>query len=109
MAVLAIMRPNNMTRENYDALRPIVQWETDYPNGAIYHTCAYDPNGGLRVVDVWESKEKLEEFFKTRLSPAVQKLGFGLPEMDFYEVYNLNAFPGIQNYAPTGKKTQQAR
>lgn len=103
MAVLAIMRPNNFTREQYDALRPLVEWENEYPAGAILHTCAIDPKGGIRVVDVWESQEKLETFFKTRLQPGLKKLNLELPQMDIYPLYNFNAFPGIETHIPRGK------
>jgi len=103
MAILAIMRSNKLTREQYDSLRPLVEWEKEYPAGAILHTCAIDPKGGLRIVDVWESPEQLETFFKTRLQAGLKKLNLEPPQMDVYPLYNFNAFPGIETHIPRGK------
>ena len=108
MAILAIMRGNHLTREQYDSLRPVAKWETERPAGLLLHTCATDPKGGLRVVDVWESKEQLESFFKTRLLPAMKTLKIEPPEMDVFPLYNCNAFEGIERYEQHGKPGKSA-
>lgn len=100
MAIMAIMRSSGFTRDQYDALRPKVQWEQHYPDGAIFHSCAIDPNGEVRVVDVWESAQQFEAFFKNRLAPVMQELDLPLPQMDVYTVHNLDAFPGIEQHVP---------
>ena len=54
MASVMHMRWNGVTKEQYDELRPIVQWETEHPDGAIFHVAYFD-DGGINVIDVWES------------------------------------------------------
>lgn len=43
-----------------------------HPKGLISHVGAPTPNGGLLVVDVWESPEAFDEFGKT-LMPLIAK------------------------------------
>ena len=52
MASVMQMRWQGVTQEQYDALRPLVQWETDYPDGALFHV-AYFTGVGINIVDVW--------------------------------------------------------
>jgi hypothetical protein len=35
--------------------------------------------GGLRVVDVWESQDALDAFVRDQLMPALQRLGIAFP------------------------------
>jgi hypothetical protein len=46
-----------MTKAHYDALRPTVLWESNYPEGALLHACAIDEAGAVHVCDLWESEE----------------------------------------------------
>ena len=48
------------------------------PPGQILHIEG-PMDGGLRVVDVWESQEAFEAFVSSRLAPACQRLGIELP------------------------------
>jgi hypothetical protein len=57
-----------------------VNWEGDTPEGAIFHVSWFE--GGLRVVDVWESQEDFERFATERLMPKLQELGIGSGEPD---------------------------
>lgn len=100
MAILAIVHSAAITREKYDALRPKVRWEIEHPAGAILHSCAFDQQGGMRVVDVWESAEQMDSFFKTRLGPALHELNLQPPQVEIYPLYNLDAFPGIEQHVP---------
>jgi hypothetical protein len=59
---------------------------TQRPDGMIAHL-AWRIEGGLRYVDVWESKEQSEAFADERLHPVVhplleELLGFVPPEPD---------------------------
>ena len=42
--------------------------------GCLHHVAALRPNGGMVVIDVWESQEALDEFSKT-LIPILQSHG----------------------------------
>jgi hypothetical protein len=40
-------------------------------DGLLMHLCARAPEGGLRYIDVWESKEQCDRAFEERVHPAV--------------------------------------
>jgi hypothetical protein len=74
MAVLMVMRWPGVTLEQYDYARENVNWETEQPDGAIFHVSAHD-GANLRVVDVWETAEQFQRFVDARLMPALAPLG----------------------------------
>lgn len=39
--------------------------------GSLVHLCVRRPDGGLRYIDVWESKEACARAFEERIHPAV--------------------------------------
>ena len=39
--------------------------------GSLLHLCVRRPDGGLRYIDVWESKEACTKAFDERIHPAV--------------------------------------
>lgn len=39
--------------------------------GLLMHLCVQLPEGGLRYIDVWESKEQCDRVFRERIHPAV--------------------------------------
>jgi hypothetical protein len=58
------------------------------PPGAISHWVA-KTEVGIRVVDVWESKEQFERFAQEQIGPYSREVGMdGEPELRFYEVHN---------------------
>lgn len=91
MASVMQMRWEGITPDQYDALRPVVRWETDYPEGAVFHVAWFD-GGGINVIDVWDSPEQFDRFMQDRLGPAVQQLGIeGQPDIkwsDAHAVFN---------------------
>jgi hypothetical protein len=54
MAQVLKMRWEGVKPEHYEALRPIVRWESDPPEGLVFHV-AWFRDGGITLVDVWES------------------------------------------------------
>lgn len=93
MAIMMIMTWEDVTPEHYDQLREVVRWETDVPQGGIYHVAAFD-DSGIRITDVWESAEDFERFAEQRLMPGVQQLGLpGEPAVEIYPVHAVFA-PG---------------
>jgi hypothetical protein len=83
-----------VTKEQYDALRPIVRWETDVPDGAHFHTAYFD-GGGIKVVDVWDSPADFDRFFETRLMPGIQQVGIaGQPDVQWYDAHAV-FIPGV--------------
>lgn len=58
------------------------------PPGAISHWVA-KTSDGMRVVDVWESKEDFERFAQAQIGPYAQEVGIDEePETTFYDVHN---------------------
>ncbi|MEY2566775.1 MAG: hypothetical protein QOE35_1304 [Actinomycetota bacterium] len=58
------------------------------PAGAISHF-ATATDAGLRVIDVWETKEQYEKFAQDQIGPISQEVGMpGPPEVQFFEVHN---------------------
>jgi len=46
-------------------------------------------DGGIRVVDVWESEEAFRRYFHERLEPAFAEVGFGGPPVvEIFAVHN---------------------
>jgi hypothetical protein len=79
------------TQEVYDKVREELGLE-EKPAGGIFHLAGPSPNGGWRVIEVWESQEDAERFFKERLEPAFQAVGVpGRPQPEFWPVHNYMA------------------
>jgi hypothetical protein len=58
------------------------------PPGAISHWVAKTEDG-MRVVDVWESREDFERFAEEKIGPYSREVGLtGEPEIRVYEVHN---------------------
>ncbi len=58
------------------------------PDGAIFHWCA-GTDEGLRVVDVWETREQFDKFAAEQIGPYTQQVGIaGPPEMTYRDVHN---------------------
>ena len=58
------------------------------PPGAISHWVA-KTDDGMRVVDVWESREVFERFAQEKIGPYSREVGIdGEPEIRIYEVHN---------------------
>jgi hypothetical protein len=58
------------------------------PKGAISHFATLT-DSGLRVVDVWESREQFDKFAQEQIGPYSQEAGItSQPAMQFFEVHN---------------------
>jgi hypothetical protein len=87
MASVMQMRWDGVTPDQYDALRPIVRWENDSPEGAIFHVAWFD-GGGINVIDVWDSPEQFDRFMQDRLMPGVQQVGVqGQPDVTWSKAH----------------------
>lgn len=94
--IQTFMRWEGATPEQYDALRESVKWDTDLAHGGIFHAASFDDKG-LRVSDVWETAEDMQNFVNDRLMPGVQALGIpGQPEMEVYPLHAYLAHPSIE-------------
>ena len=83
MAVVMRMEWPEITPEQYEEARKVVHWESDAPQGAIFHVAFFDDDG-FKVLDVWESEEDFQSFAENRLMPGLEPLGFeGEPKVTF--------------------------
>jgi hypothetical protein len=56
--------------------------------GAISHWVTKTPEG-IRVTDVWETREYFDRFAQEKIGPITQEVGFpGQPEITFHDVHN---------------------
>jgi hypothetical protein len=90
MAVAVEMIFRGATTDQYDQ---VIQKMGFSPQGkgapgGIFHWVA-QTDDGLKVVDVWESKEQYEQFAQEQIGPYSQEAGFpGPPEVTYHELHN---------------------
>lgn len=90
MAVAVQMDFDGATLEQYDQVIKLMGFTPKGPGpaGAISHFATMT-GSGLRVVDVWETKEQFEKFAQEQIGPFSQEVGIpSQPEMQFFEVHN---------------------
>jgi hypothetical protein len=77
------------TLEQYDE---VIQKMGLHPGGSgapggIFHWVT-KTGGGIRVTDVWESREQFDQFATEQIRPITAEVGVPRPEVTFYEVHN---------------------
>jgi hypothetical protein len=74
------------SQDTYDKVRKELGLEK--PAGGIFHVAGPSPNGGWRVIEVWESEQDAQRFVKTRLLPAFAAVGAPAPPSpEFWPVH----------------------
>ena len=90
MAVAMMVDNPEGSQEAYDRVRARLGLEK--AAGGIFHVAGPSPNGGWRVIEVWESEEDAKRFVKERLLPAFEALGAPPPPPpQFWPVHNYMA------------------
>lgn len=90
MAVGVILDFKGATLEQYDQ---VIEKMGFSPGGAggpggMFHWVT-KTDDGIRVTDVWETKEHFEKFAEEQIGPYTQEVGVpGPPEITFHEVHN---------------------
>ena len=92
MAIIAIITGKGFTKDMYDRLRREVGWETEPIDGWIMHAVRFDESGELQMINIWESTEKNNEGFRSRLMPVMRRIGIPEPRVEVYPAYNVNIF-----------------
>jgi hypothetical protein len=62
------------------------------PVGSKSHWVAKNGDG-IRVVDVWESREQFDAFAQDQIGPLTAEAGLSEPKMEFFEVHNTLSAP----------------
>jgi hypothetical protein len=65
------------SQEIYEKVR--AQLGLEAPAGGIFHAAGPSPNGGWRVMEVWESEEDARRWRDERLLPAFDAAGVPRP------------------------------
>ena len=88
MAVAMLVDNPRGSQEAYDRMR--AHLGLDKPAGGIFHVAGPSPNGGWRVIEIWESREEADRFFQERFVPAMKAAGLQgpPPEREFWPVHN---------------------
>jgi hypothetical protein len=88
MAVALILDFKGATLDQYDQVIKDMDLGGKVAPGAISHWAAATDDG-LRVVDVWESREQFDQFAEEKIGPLTAKAGIeGPPEITQFEVHN---------------------
>jgi hypothetical protein len=77
MAIAMLVDSPEGTQEAYERVR--ARLGQARPEGGIFHFAGPGPNGGWRVVEVWESEEEASRFFLEHFVPALRAAGFEGP------------------------------
>jgi hypothetical protein len=65
------------SRELYE--RILDNLDHDLPLGGTLHLAGPAPEGGWRVIEIWESPEEAKRFLTERFAPALRAAGFEGP------------------------------
>ena len=90
MAVAIELEFEGATLDQYDKTMELMGLEPggQGPPNALFHWVT-ETGSGIRVVDVWESREAFDEFAQQEIGPKTAEAGIeGEPRMTFHEVHN---------------------
>ena len=90
MAIGVILDFEGATIDQYDQVIERMGLEPggETPDGALFHWISATDDG-IRVVDVWESREVFDRFAEEQIGPHTEAVGIaGAPKMTFYDVHN---------------------
>jgi hypothetical protein len=88
MAVALMIDNPNGTQDLYEKV--LANLDLDRPAGGTLHVAGPSPNGGWRVIEVFESAEAASRFITERLGPAFRAAGASgpPPEPQLWPVHN---------------------
>ena len=90
MAVAIEMDFEGATLDQYDQVLELMGLEAGggAPPGAMFHWAA-ETDTGLRVVDVWETREAFDRFAEEQIGPHTATVGFpGPPSLTYRDVHS---------------------
>ena len=89
MAVAVQMDFDGATLDQYDEVlkKMGLTHKGPGPAGAISHFATMT-DSGLRVVDVWETKEQFDKFAQDQIGPFSAEVGIPAPQTQVFDVHN---------------------
>lgn len=91
MAIAMMIDNPQGSQELYERTRAELDLQ-ERPAGGILHLAGPSPNGGWRVIEVWETPEDAQRFVEDRLRPAWRAIGHSPPqgvEPEFWPVHSV--------------------
>lgn len=92
MAVAVVLEFEGGTLEQYDRVVELMGLPRGGPgpDGALFHWVTATDDG-IRVTDVWQTREHFDAFADEKIGPLTQQVGFASPpQITFHEVHNYN-------------------
>jgi hypothetical protein len=87
MAIAMVVDNPHGSEELYERVRELIGLER--PAGGMCHLAGPRPEGGWRVIDVFDSEDDAKRFVQERVLPAIEAVGAALPPPpQFWHVYN---------------------
>jgi hypothetical protein len=86
MAVGLMFRGTGVTQAQYEQVRNEVMPNNEPAPGLLYHA-AGPASDGWRVVEVWESQEAVDRFFREKLGAALQRANITV-QPELFDVVN---------------------
>jgi hypothetical protein len=87
MAIAMVVDNPHGSEELYERVRELIGLER--PAGGMRHLAGPRPEGGWRVIDVFDSEDDAKRFVQERVLPAIEAVGAELPPPpQFWHVYN---------------------
>ena len=87
MAVAMVVDNPHGSQEIYERIRELIGFEA--PLGGTCHLAGPRPEGGWRVIDVFESEQDARRFIQERLLPAAEAVGAEPPPPpQFWELHD---------------------
>jgi hypothetical protein len=77
VAVAMVVDNPQGSQEIYERIRDVIG--LDRPAGGICHLAGPGPDGGWRVIEVWESEQDARRFVEERVLPAAEAVGAPAP------------------------------
>jgi hypothetical protein len=72
--VVSIEFPTGMDAATYDQVNDRVNPQGNPPPGLIFHCAGPSPDGGWRIIDVWEDRATFDRFLSERVLPTVGEI-----------------------------------
>lgn len=86
MAIARVFDGEGWTSQQYDTLIERMNLGGRSAPGVLFHWAAAT-GGGMRAVDVYESREAADRLAQEQIGPLVQDLGLSMPEISEFEVH----------------------
>jgi hypothetical protein len=87
MPVAMVVDNPNGSQEIYDRVSELIG--LDRPAGGVCHLAGPGPNGGWRVIEVFDSEQDARRFVQERVTPAIEAVGAEPPPPpQFWPLHN---------------------